>query len=285
MTSVCHTFYFSDSSLDSLYKTMLSKPLSTRVVRYVHTLVHGMLKQAVKWGKLPRNVAEAATPPSLITKQMKVWTPKDAVRFLEFTALDRLRAAWYLALFAGLRRAELLGLRWEDVNLETAELSVNQGLVEVKTKGSKSRLELSAPKTLAGRRTISISADTVGILQAHLEQQSKEREQCGDHWQETGLVFTSSLGTPVNPRNLARSYKRLIRLAKVPDIRLHDLRHISASLAVARGDSPKVVSERLGHTNVAFTLNTYVKTFANQRREAALGMADLFPRVEGVAPN
>jgi integrase len=239
----------------------------------------------VKWGKLPRNVAEAATPPSLITQKMKVWTPKDAVRFLEFTALDRLRAAWYLALFAGLRRAELLGLRWQDVDLEKAEVTINQGMVEVKTKGSKSHLEFSAPKTLASKRTIAITADTVGVLQEHFEQQNKEREQCGDHWQETGLVLTSSLGTPVNPANLARSYKRLIRLAGVPDIRLHDLRHTSASLAVARGDNPKVVSERLGHTNVAFTLNTYVKTFANQRREAALGMADLFPRVEGTAPN
>ena len=267
--------------LDALYKTMLAKPLSTRVVKYVHTLVHGMLKQAVKWGKLPRNVAEAATPPSLITQQMKVWTPKDAVRFLEFTALDRLRAAWYLALFAGLRRAELLGLRWQDIDLEKAEISVNQGMVAVKTKGEKTKLEFSAPKTRASQRTVPITPDTVDVLKEHLERQAKEREQCGEHWHETGLVFTSSIGTAINPANLARAYKKSICMAGVPDIRLHDLRHTSASLAIARGDNAKVVSERLGHTNVAFTLNTYVKTFAPQRREAALGIADLLPRSEG----
>jgi integrase len=271
--------------LDTLYKSMLDKGLSTRVVRYVHTLVHGMLKQALKWGKLARNVAEAATPPSLVTKKMQVWTPSNAVHFLEYAALDRLQAAWYLALFAGLRRAELLGLRWQDVDLAAASIEISQGVVEVKRKGEKSQLMFSQPKTRSSYRTLSISPDTVAVLQAHLERQNKERQDCGEHWQETGLVFTSSLGTPINPSNLARAYKQLIRRAGVPNIRLHDLRHTCASLAIARGDNPKVVSERLGHTSVAFTLNTYVKTFAAQRQEAALGIQDLFPRSPKDVPN
>lgn len=266
--------------LDSLYRKKLNDGLSTRVCRYVHTLVHGMLEQAVKWGKLPRNVADAATPPSLKTKKMNVWTPKDAAQFLDFAQQDRLHAVWYLALFAGLRRGELLGLRWQDVNLEQAEVSVNQTLVAVKGK-----LEINEPKTESSKRTISISLDTVAVLQAHQERQNLERERCGELSHHTGFVFTTQIGTPINPGNLARSYKHLVRTSGVPDIRLHDLRHTSASLAIRRGDNPKVVSERLGHNNVAFTLNTYVKTYGSQRREAALGIADLFPRDQKTAPN
>lgn len=259
--------------LDGLYRKKLKDGLSTRVCRYVHTLVHGMLAQAVKWDKLPRNVADAATPPSLKTKKMEVWTPKDAVQFLDFAQQDRLHAAWYLALFGGLRRGELVGLRWQDVNLEQAQVTVNQTLVAVKGK-----LEVSEPKTESSKRTISISLDTVAVLQAHLERQNLERERCGEIWHTTGYVFTTNIGTPINPANFGHAYKRVVRAAGVPDIRLHDLRHTSASLAIKRGDSPKVVSERLGHNNVAFTLNNYVKTYGSQRREAALGIADLFPR-------
>ena len=232
-----------------------------------------MLAQAVKWDKLHRNVADAATPPSLKTKKMKVWETKDAAQFLDYAQIDRLYAAWYLALFAGLRRGELLGLRWQDVNLEQAEITVSQTLVAVKGK-----LEVNEPKTESSTRTISISLDTVAVLQEHRKRQDLEREKCGSAWTESGHVFVTAIGTPIDPGNLARAYKRVLRASGVPEIRLHDLRHTMASLAILRGDSPKVVSERLGHTDVNFTMNTYVKTYGSQRREAALGIADLFPR-------
>ena len=227
--------------LDGLYRKMLNNGLSTRMCRYVHTLVHGMLAQAVKWDKLPRNVADAATPPSLKTKKMKVWETKDAAQFLDYAQQDRLYAAWYLALFAGLRRGELLGLRWQDVNLEQAEISVNQTLVEVNGK-----LEVNEPKTESSRRTISISLDTVAVLREHRERQDLEREKCGDCWHETAFVFTSSIGTPINPANLGHAYKRVMRASGVPDIRLHDLRHTMASLAIMRGDSPQGSKRTLG---------------------------------------
>lgn len=261
------------SDLDHLYTALLEKGLSTRVARYTHTLAHGMLKQAVRWGLVPRNVAEAATPPRLHTKEMRVWTPAEAARFLDRSQPDRLYAAWYLTLFTGVRRAELLGLHWRDVDLSRAEIHVRHTLVEVN-----GRLLLGEPKTRASRRTVAITADTVSVLEEHRARQAEEREHAAEGWTQTGLVFTSRVGTPINPGNLARAYKALIRRAGVPDIRFHDLRHTSASLAVKRGDDPKVVAERLGHTDVAFTLNTYVHTFADQRREAALGIADLFPR-------
>lgn len=203
---------------------------------------------------------------------MKVWTSENAANFLAFAQADRLHAAWYLTLFTGIRRAEVLGLHWKDVDLERSEIRVRHTLVEV---GGK--LIIGEPKTRSSKRTIAITPDTVAVLEKHRERQGRERHEAAEGWTDNGLVFTASVGTPINPGNLARAYKALIRLAKVPDIRFHDLRHTSASLAIRRGDAAKVVAERLGHTNVAFTLNTYVHTYAEQRKEAALGIKDLFP--------
>jgi integrase len=173
-------------------------------------------------------------------------------------------------LFSGLRRAEVLGLHWKDVDFDQAEIHVRSTLVQIK-----GDLLLGEPKTKAGRRSIAITKDTVEVLKAHLERQLLEQANALDGWQGSGFVFTSEIGAPINPGNLARSYKALIRAVDLPDIRFHDLRHTAASLSIRRGDSAKVVAERLGHTNIAFTLNTYVDVFAEQRRAAAFGMDDL----------
>jgi integrase len=257
-------------NLDRLYAKLSDAGLSTRVVRYVHTLMHGMLKQALKWGMLARNVAEAATPPALNTALSHVWTAKQALKFLKHTQQDRLHALWYTTLFTGMRRAEVLGLHWRDVDLEAGQIMICSTLVEVG-----GQLQLGEPKTRAGRRKITITADTVVVLQQHLDRQMAERAKAMEGWHESGLVFTSSIGTPISPGNLSRAYKALQRSAGVPAIRFHDLRHTAASLSIRRGDSAKVVADRLGHTDVAFTMNTYVHLFAEQRREGAFGIADL----------
>jgi integrase len=257
-------------NLDRLYAKLSDAGLSTRVVRYVHTLINGMLKQALKWGMLARNVAEAATPPALNTAPSHVWKAKQALKFLKHTQQDRLHALWYTTLFTGMRRAEVLGLHWRDVDLETGQILICSTLVEVG-----GQLQLGEPKTRAGRRKITITADTVVVLREHLDRQMAERAKAMEGWHESGLVFTSSIGTPISPGNLSRAYKALQRSAGVPEIRFHDLRHTAASLSIRRGDSAKIVADRLGHTDVAFTMNTYVHLFAEQRREGAFGIADL----------
>jgi integrase len=262
----------SPMDLDRLYAKLSDAGLSTRVIRYVHTLVYGMLKQALKWGMLARNVAEAATPPALKTAEAQVWTAKQALKFLDHARQkqDRLYALWYLTLFSGVRRAEVLGLHWRDVSLETGQVFICSTLVEVNGK-----LQFGEPKTRAGKRTIAITPDTVEVLKAHLEHQRLEQAKAMEGWTDSALVFTTSIGTPINPGNLARAYKAAQRSADVPDIRFHDLRHTAASMSIRRGDSAKIVADRLGHTNVAFTLNTYVHIFAEQRREGAFGINDL----------
>ena len=227
-------------------------------MRYTHTLIFGALRQALKWDLVSRNVAEAATLPQLKTAEASIWTVPQVLVFLKAAATHRLHALWYVTIFTGLRRAEVL--HWKDVDFEKAEIHVRSTLVQVN-----GELILGEPKTKAGRRSIAITKDTVEVLRAHLERQKLEQSN----------TMASEVGTPINPGNLARSYKALIRAVNLPDIRFHDLRHTAASLSIRRGDSAKVVAERLGHTNIAFTLNTYVHVFAEQRRAAAFGMADL----------
>jgi integrase len=258
------------SDLDRLYAKLLDRGLSTRVVRYTHCLIGGMLKQALRWDILARNVAEAATPPGLKTAEAIIWSVQEALTFLEHAQNDRLNALWYTTLFSGMRRAEVLGLQWENVNLEEGEILIRTTLVEIEGK-----LIMGEPKTRAGRRTIAITPDTVQMLKAHKQRQQLEQKNAMEGWEDSGFVFTTSIGTPINPGNLARAYKALIRRSGVTNIRFHDLRHTAASLSIRRGDSAKLVADRLGHTNVSFTMNTYVHIFDDQRRAAAFGLEDL----------
>jgi integrase len=258
------------SDLDRLYAKLLDRGLSTRVVRYTHSLIGGMLKQALRWDILARNVAEAATPPGLKTAEAIIWSVQEALKFLEHAQNDRLNALWYTTLFSGMRRAEVLGLQWINVNLEQGEILIRTTLVEIEGK-----LIMGEPKTRAGRRTIAITPDTVQVLKAHKQRQRLEQKNAMEGWEDSGLVFTTSIGTPINPGNLARAYKALIRKSGVTNIRFHDLRHTAASLSIRRGDSAKLVADRLGHTNVSFTMNTYVHIFDDQRRAAAFGLEDL----------
>jgi integrase len=202
------------SDLDRLYGKLLDRGLSTRVVRYTHVLIGAMLKQALRWDILARNVAEAATPPSLKTAEAQIWTVQEALKFLEHAQNDRLHALWYTTLFTGMRRAEVLGLQWANVNLEEGEILVRTTLVEIEGK-----LIMGEPKTRAGRRTIAITPDTVQVLKAHAQRQRLEQKNAMEGWENNGFVFTSEVGTPINPGNLARAYKALIRKANVTNIR------------------------------------------------------------------
>ena len=256
--------------VDHLHKTMLEKGVSRRTVQYAHVLLHGALQHAVQRELLPRNVASAVRVPALQRREMRVWMPEEATRFLENTKHHRLYAMFYLALTTSMRRGELLGLLWADVNLENARLRVRSSLVELNNK-----LVFSEPKTQASKRTITLAADAVKVLEEHLERQKLEAERQGSGWQDHDLVFPSESGTPMNSGNLVRTFKRLARAVGVPDIRVHDLRHTHASLLALKDVPPKVIADRLGHTNVGFTLQTYTHVFEEQRAVAALPLEEL----------
>ena len=269
---------------------------STSTGRYALLVLKMALKQAVHWQMLPRNAADAVRPPKVERQEMQFWTPGEVANFLAHTETHRLHAVFYLALMTGMRRGELLGLRWQDVDLENSSLTVRHNLVEVQGEGvpgkkrngketvSSRRVELTTPKTKASRRTLKLSAGTVSKLIEHQRRQQAEKTQAAEAWQEEGFVFAGPAGGHTMPDALSNYYTRLVKESGVRPIRFHDMRHTAASLMIRRGIPIKTVSERLGHTDVAFTLRIYVHLYDEQRAEAAFDLSDFFPVASG-GPN
>lgn len=225
------------------------------------------LRQGVRWQMLPGNVAQSVRAPRVRKAEMQVWTPQQVERFLQVAAPHRLSPLFALALSTGMRKGELLALQWQDIDLTSRELTVRRNLV-VNEAG---QYELGLPKTESGHRKIILASDTVEMLRQHWEAEKRGwRTPRPEHF-----VFTSSSGTHVEPRHLAKVYKRLIAEAGLPRIRFHDLRHTSASLLIRQGVAPKVVADRLGHADVRFTLQVYTHVYDDQRAEAALPIKEL----------
>ncbi|WP_158263796.1 tyrosine-type recombinase/integrase [Deinococcus arcticus] len=260
---------------------------SASLLAYTLRVLKMALQQAVRWQMLPRNVADSVRAPKIERKEMEVWDRVQVAHFLKVTEPHPLHAAFYLALMTGMRRGELVGLKWEDVDLDRARLTVKNNLVEVigapvegKTRLKKAtmssvRLEVSTPKSKASRRTIVLSKGTVQKLREQQARQEAWRQHAGEAWTERGFVFTTVTGDLVWPSALAKAYTSLVKEAGVPPIRFHDMRHTAASLMISVGIPPKTVSERLGHSDVAFTLRTYTHLYDAQREEAAFDIADL----------
>lgn len=259
--------------LQSLYSQKLQggradgKPggLSPRTVRYIHSVIFEALKHAVKWQIVPRNVAEAVEPPRPARQEMQVLTEDQVRKFLATVQDDRFYAAYLLAITTGMRRGEILGLRWQDVDLKQGVVSINQILVRTSSHG----LVFQAPKTDRSRRTIAISPTVVQALRQQKKRQAEEKLIFGPDYTDTGLVFTMPEGHCVEPRNLTRQFELRLKKAGLPRVRFHDLRHTHATLLLQKEVHPKVVAERLGHSNINITLDTYSHVIPGMQREAA----------------
>lgn len=273
--------------IEQLLTDLRSEGKSASLLSYTLLVLKMALQQAVRWQMLPRNVADSVKPPKIERQEMKVWDRQQVAHFLSETEAHPLHAAFYLALMTGMRRGELAGLKWEDVDLERARLTVKNNLVEVvgapipgknrlqQATKSSVRVEVSTPKSRASRRVIVLSRGTVQKLREQRARQEEWRAHAAEAWTEGGFVFTTRTGDLVWPSALAKAYTRLVRVAGVPPIRFHDMRHTAASLMISVGIPPKTVSERLGHSDVAFTLRTYTHLYDAQREEAAFDIADL----------
>jgi integrase len=250
--------------------------LSPSTVRRIHSVVHRALGDAVRWGILSRNVAASADPPSagsavLAARKSRVfWTEQQLRKFLSSVREHRLYAAFRVAATTGVRRGELLGLRWEDVDLDARRLRIEQTLIAPNYK-----LRFSDPKTEHGRRTIELDDETVAALREHRRQQAAEQLLFGAGYQQIGLVFTQPDGSPLIPALFSNMFQTKVRHAGLPKIRLHDLRHTHAALLGKAGVPPKVIQERLGHHSAAFTLDNYGGTYPAQHREAANAIGEL----------
>jgi integrase len=227
--------------------------------------LRAMLAEAVREELITRNPAAIVRPPSLVHEEVKPWTPEEASQFLRATAGHRLYALFAVGVAVGLRNGELLALQWSDVDLDGGLVHVRQNVQRLPELG----LVYGRPKTARSRRTIPLPARSVKVLRAHRARQAAEVLALGPAWNECGLVFTSSVGTLIEPRNLSRLFDQLIAAAGVRRIRFHGLRHTCASLLLAQGVPPRVVMDVLGHSQIAITMDLYSHVMPTALREAA----------------
>jgi integrase len=246
--------------------------LSALTIRHVHAVLHRALKDAVRWGRLTRNPIEAADPPRVAGSghEMKTWSGAQLATFLEATRDDRLHGLWHLLALTGMRRGEALGLRWEDVDLEQGRLSVRRALIP-----NGKTVVLSEPKTARGRTVVALDPGTVDVLKAQAAKQLEEQREWNDSASDSSYIFTKEDGTAYHPEVVSRCFRQAVKRALLPEIRLHDLRHTHATLALRAGIHPKVVSERLGHATVSITLDTYSHAIPAMQEEAAAKIAEL----------
>jgi len=247
--------------LQEMYTRMLSKGHAPKTVRNVHGVIHRALSQALTWNLVSRNVADAVQPPRPKRQEMKVLNP-DQVRTLLSTSKGTMWGTFlHLALSTGMRLGELRGLQWRDVNLDRGDLHVRRQY------GVDRRF--SEPKTGKGRRRIALPTSVVESLQEHKRLQAQDRELIGSDYVDQDLVFATPLGRPLPYSTVQGNHKRLLAQAGLPDVRFHDLRHTAATLLLLEGVHPKVVQERMGHSQIAMTLDTYSHLLPSMDREAA----------------
>jgi len=227
--------------------------LSPRTVKHHHVTLHTALESAVKWGLLSRNPADAVDPPYSQRPEWHTLNEDDINTLLEAAKKTPYYALFYLALFTGMRRSELLALRWSDVDLLLCQVYVTRTLHQLRD-GS---IVYRAPKTAKGRRMIALSPSAAVILREHRLEQETARVMLGASLTDDDLVFSQIDGKPLLPDTVTHAWIKLVRRNGLEGVRLHDARHSHASLMLKAGTHPKIVQERLGHASIQITLDTY----------------------------
>lgn len=250
-----------------LYADLEATGLSKRSIHHTHRVLKRALKQAVLWDLIGRNPCDGATPPRPDRARMQPLTQAQANQFLEATRDHRHAALYVLALTTGMRQGELLGLRWDAIDLEGGRLQVRQTLQRQRDKG----LVFSEPKTARSRRTIMLSQRAVAALREH-RRQNEQRLKLGSEWDDQNLVFANPTGGPLDPSWQTAVFKEALKDAGLPDVRFHDWRHTAATLLLAADTHPKVVSELLGHATITLTLDTYSHLIPAMHEQAATTM-------------
>lgn len=256
---------------NALYASLMGRGLSPSTVRRVHAALHRALGQAVRWRLATVNVADLADPPQLVRKDMAALTPVEVRSLLDASGRERLDALFTVAVTAGLRRGELLALRWSDTDLDHGSIRVMGSLARARGKG----LAITNPKTSRSRRRVELTATAVEALRRHKEAQAAERLAAGPLWRDRDLVFANRQGGFLSVKEIYASYHRVLDRAGVPRLRFHDLRHTAATLMLSRGMHPKVASEMLGHSSIAITLDLYSHVTETMQREAARAIDSL----------
>jgi integrase len=241
-------------------------------VKKFHIVLHAALENAVRWNLVVRNVCDLVTPPVPQHNEIQPLTSQQVRRLLEAARGDKLEAFITVAVNTGMRRGELLGLHWQDIDFEAGCLYVRRSVSRIGTFG----IREVEPKTQRSKRKIELSPFVIETLKRHREKQQLLREKVGDRWKEQEIVFCNRYGGYIEVSNLHVAFKRLLKSAGLPDIRFHDLRHSVASILLSMEVHPKVVQELLGHSHISITIAIYSHLFPSMQRRAVGQLDDLF---------
>jgi integrase len=247
------------------YTDKLNSGLSPRTVRYHHVVLHKALKTAVKWELIIRNVIDAVDPPRPRKTEMTTWDEIEVSKFLEAAKKTEYYPLFHTAIFTGMRRSELLALRWRDVDLTNSQISISRSLHQLKD----GTFIFTQPKTVRSQRTIAISPSSISVLKELHEKQKLERLLQEIPLNDDDLVFSHFDGKPLRPNTVSRAWTIIASRAELKVIRFHDARHTHASLMLKQGVHPKIVQERLGHSSIAVTLDTYSHVAPGLQKKAA----------------
>ncbi len=238
--------------------------LSAQTVLHFHRVLRKALQQAVKWQLLARNPTEAVEPPRPQRKEMQVVDEAGTARLLHAVEGMRLYMPVLLAVMTGMRRGEILALRWQDTDLEKGQVAVRRSLEQ-----TRDGLRFKQPKTGKGMRSVALPGIAIQVLRRHKTEQAQERLRLGPAYEDNDLVCPRPNGSPWPPDSLSTAFAGHIRRSDLPRVRFHDLRHSHATQLLRHGIHPKVVSERLGHSKVGITLDTYSHVLPGMQEEAA----------------
>ena len=228
------------------------------------------LGQALKWGLVARNVATLVDPPKPRRTEIHPFSAEEARRFLKAIRGHRMEALYVLCLTIGLRQGEALGLRWEDVDLDSGKIQIRHALQRISR-----TYQLVEPKTNRNRRTVALPETTAVALWAHHARELNTKAEAGSRWEDWGLVFTTPRGTPLNRHNVTKEFQILLENAGLPRQRFHDLRHTCASLLLAQNVQARDVMEVLGHSQISLTMDTYSHVMPPALRNAASRMDEV----------
>ncbi len=239
--------------------------LSPQTVLHHHRVLRAALHQAVRWQLIVRNPADAADPPKPDRKEMRALSEEQTARLLQLAEESRLYTPILLAVATGVRRGELLALRWQDVDFEHGTIAVRRAIEQTRTAG----IRFKSPKTARSERTVALPSLCVAALRRHKAEQSARKLSLGSAYQDLDLVFAAADGTVWKPDVLTRAYRSLVAGTEFAGLRFHDLRHSHATQLLRQGIHPKVVSERLGHSTIGITLDTYSHVLPGMQEQAA----------------
>ncbi|MCH7667580.1 MAG: tyrosine-type recombinase/integrase [Acidobacteria bacterium] len=241
-------------------------------VRRLHVTLRKALAAAVRKGMLATNPVDLADKPKIppVDVTESCWTPEHMTAFLEATKADRLAPLWRTACMTGLRRSELCGLQWPDIDLDAGVLSVKRAMVQVDGKPI-----LKGPKSASSRRAVDFDAGTVAVLRRWKVSQLEERLLAGTAWEQGDWVFTNEIGAPWRPDSLTKTFLKTARATELPRTDVRGLRHAHATAMLRAGVHPKVVQERLGHSSIAVTMDIYSSVLPGMQREAIDRLASM----------